>query len=128
VQQAAAKVPQAVRGQSVYFEVASTPYAAGAASFIGQTLTQLGLRNAVPAALGPFPKLNPEFVLRVQPDWVMAHQRDLRAMPGRPGWARLQALQRGHTCGFDGPKWDLLIRPGPRLGDAAAALAECLAP
>ena len=35
---AAARVPVALRSQSVYFEVASTPYAAGEASFIGFSL------------------------------------------------------------------------------------------
>jgi iron complex transport system substrate-binding protein len=126
VQQAAAQVPAAVKGQSVYFEVSSAPYAAGQASFVGETLTQLGMRNAVPAQLGPFPKLNPEFVLRAQPQWVMANARELRVMASRPGWAALTALQQGRSCGFEGPNWELLIRPGPRLGEAALALADCL--
>ena len=64
----------------------------GAASFIGQTLARLGLANIVPAALGPFPMLNPEFVVRAQPDIVMAPARELAAMPARPGWAGLAAL------------------------------------
>jgi ABC-type Fe3+-hydroxamate transport system substrate-binding protein len=57
------------RGQSVYFEVASVPFAAGEASFIGELLARLGLGNIVPAAMGPFPQLSPEFVLRAQPSW-----------------------------------------------------------
>jgi iron complex transport system substrate-binding protein len=126
VQAAAARVPPALRGQKVYFEVGAGPYAAGAASFIGQTFTRLGLGNVVPAALGPFPKLNPEFVVRAQPDIVMAAQRELDAMPRRPGWAALRALQQRHTCGFDGPRYELLIRPGPRLGEGALLLAACL--
>jgi len=28
----------------------------------------LGAKNIVPASLGPFPKLNPEFVVRADPD------------------------------------------------------------
>jgi iron complex transport system substrate-binding protein len=39
----------------VYFEIAGGPYAAGRSSFIGETLTRLGLVNIVPAELGPFP-------------------------------------------------------------------------
>ena len=106
--------------------MSSAPYAAGQASFVGETLTQLGMRNAVPAQLGPFPKLNPEFVLRAQPQWVMANARELRVMASRPGWAALTALQQGRSCSFEGPSWELLIRPGPRLGEAALALADCL--
>ena len=123
---AARHVPAALRGQRVYFEVDATPYAAGEGSFIGQTLTRIGLGNVVPAALGAFPKLNPEFVVRAQPDIVMAAQRSLADMPRRPGWAALRALQTGRTCGFTGDAYDVLVRPGPRMGEAALSLAACL--
>jgi iron complex transport system substrate-binding protein len=123
---AAALMPPRLRGQRVYFEVDATPYAAGASSFIGQTLSRLGLANAVPPELGPFPKLNPEYVLRAQPDIVMAAQRNLDEMPRRPGWSALRALQRHQACGFDSEHYELLIRPGPRMGEAARALADCL--
>jgi len=123
---AAARVPAVLRGRKVYFEVASAPYAAGEASFIGELLQQLGMGNVVPAALGPFPKLNPEFVIRAQPDVVMASAGALAEMPQRPGWATLRALQQQLSCGFEREPWDALVRPGPRLADAAEALADCL--
>jgi iron complex transport system substrate-binding protein len=124
---AAARVPVALRGKKVYFEVAAAPYAAGAASFVGETLARLGVGNVVPAALGTFPKLNPEFVVRAQPDIVMASARALAEMPSRPGWAGLTALQTQKTCGFPADRWDPLVRPGPRLAEAAEILADCLA-
>ena len=127
LQQAQALVPAGLRGKKVYFEVASTPYAAGEVSFIGETLARLGMGNAIPAALGPFPKLNPEFVVKAQPDVVMAAARAVAEMPGRPGWANLRALQQRRTCGFDTERYEVLIRPGPRLGEAAGLLAGCLA-
>ena len=127
IDDAAARVPRALHGQRVYFEVESMPYAAGATSFIGETLTRLGLANVVPAALGPFPKLNPEFVVRAQPDIVIAVQRNLNDMPRRPGWSALRALQNGRSCGFESERYELLIRPGPRMGEAAGLLADCLA-
>jgi len=123
---AAARVPAALRGKRVYFEIDSTPYAAGAGSFIGETLTQLGLNNAVPADLGPFPKLNPEYVVRLQPDIVMAAEHSVVDMPKRPGWSALKALQTRQTCGFSPAHDELLIRPGPRMGEAALLLADCL--
>ncbi len=123
---AAARVPAVLRGQRVYFEVDATPYAAGPASFIGETLARLGMANAVPAGLGPFPKLNPEYVLRLQPDIVMAAERNLAEMPKRPGWSALRALQARRSCGFAGEHYELLIRPGPRMGEAAWVLADCL--
>jgi iron complex transport system substrate-binding protein len=126
VDQAATTVPVALRGQRVYFEVDATPYAAGEGSFIGETLARLGLANAVPAALGPFPQLNPEFVVRTQPDIVMAVQRGIDEMPNRPGWARLNALRDHRVCGFSNERYEVLVRPGPRLGEAAQLLADCL--
>jgi iron complex transport system substrate-binding protein len=124
---AAARVPARLHGLRVYFEVDATPYAAGASSFIGESLRQLGLANIVPAELGPFPKLNPEYVVRAQPELVMAAARNLAEMPRRPGWSRLMALQTRRSCGFDPARFELITRPGPRLGEAAEVLADCLA-
>ena len=123
---AAARVPPSLRGQTVYFEVASAPYAAGASSFVGELLTRLQLVNVVPAAMGPFPKLNPEFVLRAQPAIVMATARAVAEMPGRPGWSALKALQAGRSCGFAEARYEMLVRPGPRLAEAAGLIADCL--
>jgi len=124
---AAARVPPALRGQRIYFEVDPTPYAAGAGSFIGETLAQLGMANALPAELGPFPKPNPEYVVRIQPDIIMATAQSLADMARRPGWSSLRALREGRTCGFANERYELLVRPGPRMGEAAALLASCLA-
>lgn len=127
LERAAARVPVAMRAQRVYFEVDTTPFAAGPSSFIGETLLSLGVGNIVRPTDGPFPKLNPEFVVRAQPDVVMAVQRDLDRMSRRPGWARLDALRDGRTCGFSDERYEVLVRPGPRLGEAALELADCLA-
>ena len=123
---AAAARLQILRGQRIYFEVAATPYAAGEASFLGELLARLGMRNVVPAALGPFPQLSPEFVVRAQPDVLMATQQAVAEMPARPGWAGMRALQQARHCGFAPAAFDVLMRPGPRLGQAAEILADCL--
>lgn len=125
--QAAARVPPALRGQTLYFEIGGGPWAAGGSSFIGQTISRLGLANVVPAELGPFPKLNPEFVLRAQPAVVVGVQHEAAALRARPGWAQLPALQRGWQCALPSNQYDALVRPGPRLGEAAGLLADCLA-
>jgi iron complex transport system substrate-binding protein len=124
---AAARVPADLRGRKVYFEVASAPYAASEASFVGENLARLGMGNIVPAALGPFPKLNPEFIVRAQPDIVMATASALAEMPSRPGWAGLLALRERRSCGFAPQPWDTLVRAGPRLAEGAEFLADCLA-
>jgi iron complex transport system substrate-binding protein len=124
---AAARMPSSSRGARVYFEVSETPHAAGEASFVGETLTRLGLRNVVPAALGPFPQLNPEFVVRAAPDLVIGSARNVASMPGRPGWAAMPALRERRTCALDPTRYEVVVRPGPRLGEAAETLADCVA-
>jgi iron complex transport system substrate-binding protein len=124
---AAQRVPRAMRGQRVYFEIGGGPYAAGRSSFIGETLAALGMSNIVPAELGPFPKLNPEFVVRARPDVVMGVVGEQAALLARPGWGAIPALAYKRLCAFDPLRYEMLIRPGPRLGEAAAAMADCLA-
>jgi iron complex transport system substrate-binding protein len=123
---AAAQVPNALRGSRVYFEIAEAPYAAGASSFIGELLVRLGLSNIVPADLGPFPRLNPEYVIRAQPDLIMTSERELSSMASRPGWDTLTALHDGRSCGFASTEVDVMVRPGPRLGEAAGVVVACL--
>ncbi len=127
LQAAAARIPAPWRGARVYFEVSSAPYAAGEASFVGEVITRLGLANVVPAALGPFPKLNPEFVVRAQPDLVLASRHNAQGMAQRPGWGTLQALAQGHVCAFEPAHNDIVVRPGPRLAEAAEIIAACVA-
>lgn len=124
--EAAARVPDTVRGRSVYFEVDSSPFAAGTVSFIGEALQRLGLRNIAAAELGPFPKLSPEFVVRANPQIVFGEARAVQAMAARPGWAGLWALRHGQVCAYAAADFELLVRPGPRLGEAALQMADCL--
>ena len=124
--QAAQAVPVAARGQRVYVEVNSGPYAASEASFIGETLRRLGARNVVPAELGPFPKLNPEFVVRADPDLIIIGDGNAAAMRRRPGWAGLRALRGGQVCALTPQQSDVLVRAGPRLAEGAQLLVQCL--
>lgn len=126
VDRAARRLDPAARGLSVYHEVASGPFAAGAASFTGELLMRLGLNNIVPVALGPYPKLNPEFVVRADPGLILAAQGTADELAARPGWARIRAVRDRRVCRFDATAGDLLARPGPRLGDTAAVLVDCI--
>lgn len=125
--QAQALLPAGARGKKIYFEVSSGPYAAGAASFIGQTISQLGLVNIVGPELGPFPKINPELVVRAQPDVVVIADSSFSALAQRPGWGMVRALKEQKVCTFSSADGDLLVRPGPRMGQGALLLTRCLA-
>jgi iron complex transport system substrate-binding protein len=126
VTEAARSVPASAKGTRVYFEVSDAPYAAGESSFIGETLARLGARNIVPAALGPFPKLNPEFVVRADPDLIMVGELGARGLAQRPGWAGIKAVREGRICRFSPAEAQLLVRPGPRMGEGARLMAHCL--
>lgn len=123
---AARSVPPSARGTTVYFEV-SDGYAAGEASHIGELLARLGAANIVPARLGSVPKLNPEFVVRADPQVIMLAERDAASLASRPGWSRLRALREGRVCAFTPAQGDAISRPGPRLDEGARLLADCLA-
>ncbi|APW40626.1 ABC transporter substrate-binding protein [Rhodoferax koreense] len=127
VQAAAQSLPPRARGVRVYFEVSRGPYAAGSTSFIGETLARLGARNVIPPALGPFPRLNPEYVMRADPDLIMIGNRSMQAMPPYPGWASMRAIRGQHICVFNNEEADVLVRPGPRMAEAARIMARCLA-
>jgi iron complex transport system substrate-binding protein len=111
---------------AVYFEVDPTPYAAGPASFIGELLAQLGARNIVTPDLGAFPKLNPEFVVRENPDVIFIPAADAPRLPDRPGWAQIRAVREQRLCSFGSDVSDTIVRPGPRVADGMRAMADCL--
>ena len=126
VSAAAQSVPTHVRGAKVYFEVSPGPYAASESSFIGETLTRLGAKNTVPGKLGPFPKLNPEFVVRANPDLIMIGQHGADGLQQRPGWQSIRALREKRLCIFSADDANVLVRPGPRMAEGARLMAKCL--
>ena len=126
VSAAAQSLPEQVRGTRVYFEVNQGPYAASEASFIGETLIRLGVKNIVPAKLGPFPKLNPEYIVRANPDLIMVGQGSADGLTQRPGWHSIRAVRERRVCIFPAEQANVLVRPGPRMAEAARLMAQCL--
>lgn len=124
---AAQSLPASTKNAKVYFEVNRAPYAAGASSFIGETLTRLQVKNIIGPELGPFPKINPEFVVRANPDIIMVGDRNYQGMSDRPGWAAIRAVKDKRVCIFKPDDSDVLVRPGPRMAEGARIMAQCLA-
>jgi iron complex transport system substrate-binding protein len=119
-------LPPRVKNTHVYFEASPAPHGAGEASFIGETLTGLGVKNIVPFAMGPFPKLNPEFIVRADPDLIMVGERGGVGLGTRPGWGQIRAIRERRVCEFSAEQADVLVRPGPRMAEAARLMAKCL--
>lgn len=114
------------RLQRVYLEVSPTPYGASESSFMGETLLRMGVRNILPAAMGPFPLINPELVVRAQPDVILAGDSSRQSLLQRPGWAQLRAVQQDRICVFSQDQADVVMRAGPRMAEGARWIAQCL--
>jgi iron complex transport system substrate-binding protein len=109
----------------VYFEVNAAPFAAGKTSFIGELLDRLGMQNIATEKMGAFPKINPEFVVQSKPDLIMSTEASPKQLAQRPGWKSIPAIQANRICFFSATQSDVLVRPGPRMGEAAILIADC---
>lgn len=127
MQAAVQSLPAQIQGGKVYFEVSRGPFAAGPQSFLGELLARMGMKNVVPAEMGPFPRLNPEFILRAQPDVILMGNRSMQDAVNYPGWHTLPAVREQRVCSFDADESGILIRPGPRMDESARIIARCLA-
>jgi iron complex transport system substrate-binding protein len=110
----------------VYFEVNPAPFAAGRTSFIGEILSRLDLINIIPDSLGPFPKINPEFVVQARPDVILLTESSAAEIKRRPGWSSIPAVMKNRICTFTADQNDVLVRPGPRMGEAALIVSQCI--
>jgi iron complex transport system substrate-binding protein len=126
VSQAQAKIPAQAINATVYLEASTGGYAAGEASFIGEILRQMGLNNIVSTGMGAFPKLNPEFVVRANPQLIVLAQPMVTQLSQRPGWSGIAAIKNKRVCAFPSAQADVLVRPGPRLGEAAQLISDCV--
>jgi iron complex transport system substrate-binding protein len=127
VSAAAQSLPPQARSLRVYYEVSTGGYAAGQSSFIGEMMSRLGLQNIVEPRMGPFPRINPEYVVRANPDLIMIGSRNVQGLEQRPGWAGLRAIREQRVCVFTPEESDVLVRPGPRMAEAARVMARCVA-
>ena len=123
---ASKQIPSSEKNIRVYFEVNPAPFAAGRNSFIGDILTRLGLVNIIPESVGPFPKINPEFVVQSKPDVILLTESTVAVIQKRPGWSSIPAVMRNRICTFSTDQNDVLVRPGPRMGEAALIISQCI--
>jgi iron complex transport system substrate-binding protein len=126
VDQAVQQLTPQARAQRVYVEVSPAPYGASESSFIGENLQRMGVANILSASMGPFPKVNPEFVVRAQPDVIIAGDSSRQSMLMRPAWPQLKALREDRLCVFPQAQADILVRAGPRMAEGARLMVDCL--
>lgn len=116
----------------IYFEIDATPYSVGPGSFIGQLIAAAGGANIVPAELGDFPQLDPEYVVAANPEVILLadapYGESLATLRARPGWASIEAVASGRVIEMTQAQVDIVNRAGPRLGEAVVLLARWLHP
>jgi iron complex transport system substrate-binding protein len=123
---AVSRVPKSAKGARIYFEAGSGYFAAGEASFIGETLKRLGLVNVVANSMGSFPQVNPEYVVKANPQIIFMGERAATDLQTRPGWNRIEAIQQQRICSFTPDQADIIVRSGPRIPDAADLMVACV--
>lgn len=104
------------------------PYAPGTGTFVHELIEIAGGTNVLADLGSGWHSVAPEEVVRRDPDVILipVHAGEAGAaemLARRPGWRDLRAVREGRLHEVDG---ELFGRPGPRLGDAAVALAELL--
>lgn len=122
LQQSVMKLPKV----STYFEVDPAPYSVGPNSFIGTLITKAGGQTIIPASLGDFPKIDPELIVKANPQVMIGLTLD--EAKKRPGWAGLKAVTTGRVYKPNDEERDALSRPGPRLAVALKALIRTIHP
>jgi iron complex transport system substrate-binding protein len=106
-----------------------TLYSFGPESYIHALIALAGGRSATAALTTEAPILSEEFVLNARPDvivggWGTAYD-PARLLALHPAWANVPALRDGRVYSLDP---DLVLRPGPRLLEAARQMARLLHP
>lgn len=111
---------------STYYEIDPTPYSVGPNSFIGNLIDKAGGKTIIPAKLGDFPKVDPELIVKANPQVMIGV--DKKEAEKRPGWNTLQAIKSGRVYQPSNEERDALSRPGPRLPVALRALIKMIHP
>jgi iron complex transport system substrate-binding protein len=64
--------------------------------------------------------------VRANPDLIMIGERNAEGLTQRPGWRGIRAVRENRICVFTEAESDVLVRPGPRMAQAARLMVRCL--
>src|SRR5207237_9738206 len=88
-----------------------------------------GCLTVAPRAASPHPQLSAEEILRSDPEIIVLAADAYSSKPGdvaaRQGWSIIAAVKNNRIFTIDP---NLINRPGPRVGEAAAAYAKLVHP
>lgn len=99
--------------------------ATGSGSYLNELIDIAGGRNIYGFMKEPSPRVTFEDLMRRDPDVVLTSPESRARYLADPRWQALRALRDGHLLVVD---TTLVLRPGPRLGEAARSMALLLHP
>ena len=99
--------------------------ATGAGSYLNELIDIAGGRNIYGFMKEPSPRVTFEDLMRRDPDVVLTSPESRARYLADPRWQALRALRDGHLLVVD---TTIVLRPGPRLGEAARSMALLLHP
>jgi iron complex transport system substrate-binding protein len=117
---------------TVYVEIWNDPLmTAGRDSFLSDLVALAGGQNLGDEADRDYFQVSSEWVVARNPDVVLCGYRSAEGQARdtvlrRSGWENVRAVRAGRV--YDGFDNDILLRPGPRVLEAARALRDRLAP
>ncbi|MHB1325180.1 MAG: ABC transporter substrate-binding protein [Thermoleophilia bacterium] len=117
----------------VLFEIDATDpsrvFTAGPGSFANEMISAAGGSNIAATATGPWPTLSLEEIVAADPEVVISTHPGGALSPeevaDRPGWAGISAVKNRAIYTVDN---DMVSRPGPRIVEGLAAIANILHP
>ena len=99
--------------------------ATGSGSYLNELIEVAGGRNIYGFMKEPSPRVTFEDLVRRDPDIVLTSPESRPRYLADPRWNALRAVRDGHLLVVD---TTLVLRPGPRLGEAARSMALLLHP
>jgi iron complex transport system substrate-binding protein len=127
IAQSARSIPDRTLARRLYFAAANCgPYAASESSFVGEIVRKMSLTNVVDRSQGDFPKLSADFIAREQPDVLLLSADNARLLRADPRWSGFDAVRSGKVCVFTPGQTEIFSHHGPRMGQAARLIAQCL--
>lgn len=99
--------------------------ATGSGSYLNELIEIAGGRNIYGFMKEPSPRVTFEDLMQRDPDVVLTSPESRTRYLADPRWRALRALRDGHLLAVD---TTLVLRPGPRLGEAARSMALLLHP
>ena len=99
--------------------------ATGGGSYLNELIEVAGGRNIYGFMKEPSPRITFEDLMRRDPDVVLASPESRERYLADPRWKALRAVREGRLLVVD---TTLVLRPGPRLGEAARSFALLLHP